>query len=301
MNEKDGQIQENDAEEKGGNTHPPVSDVNPEESRKNGPKGTEQGEPSKPLQQVSKWSRFKEWLFRITVAELGMFILTLVIAGSSIYYTKYAKRQWKVMRDQLRELHTSAEVGKNSADSTAKEVELQNRPWVYADIKIAGPFVFDEQGVSTQVSLTYRNDGHSPAIIREMQPELYIGQRRGTISEERSKFCNENSIWQAPKEGITIVPTAKTDAITWSVSVPLNEAREAVAKSLNPGLIGGFVIVCVVYDSTFNDTQHPYYTNTAYQLVSFGPHKKGPGFKFGETLPVGKFGINRFTAATAIR
>ena len=45
-----------------------------------------------------------------------MLVLTVVIAISTTCYTKYAKRQWRVMRDQLPELHTSAEAAKSAGD-----------------------------------------------------------------------------------------------------------------------------------------------------------------------------------------
>jgi hypothetical protein len=143
MNEENGKIEENPPEEKGGDTHPPVSDVRSEESYNGGPKGTEQSDNPASLQQISRWSRFKKWFLKITVAEAGMLVLTLAIAASSVVYTKYAKRQWKVMRGQLPELHTSAEAAKDAAKAETKQLEMSERPWVDAIVTPDGPFDFN--------------------------------------------------------------------------------------------------------------------------------------------------------------
>lgn len=101
MNEENGQIPEKATEEKGGDTHPPVSVVNTAESCQEGPKGTEHGDNAAGLQRVSRWRTFWRWLFPMTAHEAGILLLTIVIATSTTCYTIYAKRQWKVMRDQL--------------------------------------------------------------------------------------------------------------------------------------------------------------------------------------------------------
>jgi hypothetical protein len=59
-----------------------------------------------------------------------MLVLTVVIAISTTCYTKYAKRQWRVMRDQLPELHTSAEAAKSAADIDRIALESVQRPFV---------------------------------------------------------------------------------------------------------------------------------------------------------------------------
>lgn len=97
MNEENGRIQENTAEEKGGDTHPPVPVMQTAESGEERPKGTEQSNGPASLHEVSRMNRLKEWASKITIAEAGMLLLTIAIAWSSIVYTKYAKRQWRAM------------------------------------------------------------------------------------------------------------------------------------------------------------------------------------------------------------
>lgn len=99
MDGENREIQEKAPEEKGGDTHPPVPVVNAEAPNKSRSEGANQRKESATLDHISRWSRFKEWLFHVTAAEAGMFLLTLVIAASSIAYTMYAKRQWRVMRE----------------------------------------------------------------------------------------------------------------------------------------------------------------------------------------------------------
>jgi hypothetical protein len=130
MNEENGQAKEKCPEEKGDNTHPPVSAVNTVESNKEDPKGTENGRSAARLQQVSKLSGFKKWLFKITAAEVGMLLLTGAIVYATFQYTKYARRQWTVMRDQLPEIRTQAEAAKSSADTAKEAVHLSERAYI---------------------------------------------------------------------------------------------------------------------------------------------------------------------------
>src|SRR5580693_8872226 len=78
--------------------------------------GAKHGKETEALSQIPRLARLKQWASKITIAEFGMLVLTVVIAISTTCYTKYAKRQWRVMRDQLPELHTSAEAAKSAAD-----------------------------------------------------------------------------------------------------------------------------------------------------------------------------------------
>ncbi len=99
MNHDNGEIQENGTTEEGGDTHPPIPPVDGEKSYITCSKGAQQGNNAAPLQQITYWSRFKKWISTATAAEVGMLLLTIAIAVSSIVYTKYAKRQWKAMND----------------------------------------------------------------------------------------------------------------------------------------------------------------------------------------------------------
>ncbi len=101
MNEENGQIPEKLPEEKSGETHPPVPAVDTAESNKDAAESADLRAELATLEHLSRWARFKKWLFPITAPEAGMFLLTLVIAGSTTCYTIYAKRQWKVINDQL--------------------------------------------------------------------------------------------------------------------------------------------------------------------------------------------------------
>ena len=57
-------------------------------------------------------------------------IATVIIAILTGFYVHYSRAQWKVMRDQLPELKTSAEAAKDAATTAAKQLEMSERPWV---------------------------------------------------------------------------------------------------------------------------------------------------------------------------
>jgi hypothetical protein len=113
MNKKHRKQKQNNAAAKASQCHSNIGIAPTAEAKEGGPKRAEQGENAAALHQISRWQRFMKWLFTATVAEVGMFLLTLVIAGSGIYYTKYAKRQWKAM-------HESNEINRENVESVQR-------------------------------------------------------------------------------------------------------------------------------------------------------------------------------------
>lgn len=101
MNEENRKIEEENSEEKGSDTHPPIPVVHTAESEEDGPKGAKNGQSAQSLQKVPRLSRIKQWMFKITAAEVGMLLLTGAIVYATFQYTKYAKRQWRTMQRQL--------------------------------------------------------------------------------------------------------------------------------------------------------------------------------------------------------
>jgi len=167
MDQKKRKPEQQNTERKTGKGGPNVAIVPTAESEKNRLKGAEGGGNPTDLHKVSRWPRFKRWLFTATSAEVGMFLLTLVIAGSSIYYTKYAKRQWKVMRDQLPELQKSA----TAADLNARLAQLEERAWfgtsetsLIVSRKLKPGEMPPLEGDFLEAKVEFLNTGKTPAL-----------------------------------------------------------------------------------------------------------------------------------------
>jgi hypothetical protein len=182
MNGDSGEIQEKSTQEKDGDTNPPAPVTHTAESKESGTKSAGERKETANLEQISRWSRFKEWLSKITVAEVGMLLLTVAIAGSSIVYTKYAKRQWRVMRDTL----------------------ALERPWLGPsgrDVRTIGPKQLPEGkpidwSTNHLVSVIVRvvNGGRTPATKIRWHMLFKIG--------EKYDAANETATTNLPTDGI---------------------------------------------------------------------------------------------------
>ena len=170
MNQKTCKAQEEDGDSKSKNAPAPILAIDARESEKHAPEGKGQCEKAAPLHQVTRWDRFKKWLSGITIGEVGMLILTGVIATSTYYYTKYASGQWNAMERGLTQ--------QQSHFSTTE------RAWVSVSAT-SFMYVKDEQGIPRADSIIkFMNTGPSPAFnihiwrcsqVRESEPSLDAG------------------------------------------------------------------------------------------------------------------------------
>jgi hypothetical protein len=104
MNQETRDQNKQDANGKASDRAAPILATNTRESEKSAPESTSQPKEPKNLHQVTRWNRLKQWAAKVTIAEAGMVLLTLVIAVSGVLYTKFARRQWKVMSGTLNEM-----------------------------------------------------------------------------------------------------------------------------------------------------------------------------------------------------
>jgi len=165
MNKKHRQRDKQRAEEKSDDSHLPIPVVRAAESNERGHKSTEQGENAATLHQVSRWSRVRKWASTATVAEVGMFLLTLVIAASSIYYTKYAKRQWKVMRE-------SNEISRKALESVQRAFVLFS-----PNGSTIGTLVENNKVIAWTPQISIANRGATAAQKMTHHANFYISEK----------------------------------------------------------------------------------------------------------------------------
>jgi hypothetical protein len=199
MNEESGKPKEERTEEKGDDTHPPIPVIHTAESGEEGPKGEEQSENATALHHIPFLSRAKNWASKITIAEAGMLLLTIAIAWSSIVYTKYARRQWNVMRDQLPDIHTQADAAKNAADTARAALIRGNRPWVgVIGMPISGKTFRNAYGKKmAPVALIIKNYGPSPALhvnVGTVQSLADLGTDNTNQFPDEQFACDEPSL-----------------------------------------------------------------------------------------------------------
>jgi hypothetical protein len=140
------------------------------------------------------WARLKSignvtrpaysWLFRANANHvIAFFAGTTFLATSAYVY--YARQQWQTMDRQLQTMQSSvvqngkvlrqsiiqsqsaresANAAKGSADTSAKQLEAAERPWISFELSLASPLVFDKDGATLTVTVLRKNIGSSPAI-----------------------------------------------------------------------------------------------------------------------------------------
>jgi hypothetical protein len=95
-----------------------------------------------------------------------MLLLTLAIAGSSIVYTKYAKRQWRVMSSQLKEMQEQTTINRQQLVGTQAAL-----------LHFSG-VSFDRSG---EIAIALNNAGHVTAADVRFRVEV----TRETIRDQR--------------------------------------------------------------------------------------------------------------------
>lgn len=176
-----------------------------------------------------------------TVLEaVGLFVL--------IVYTVFTGLMWWANKK-------SADAA-NSAAKTARDTLIAtDRPWLTADVRLAGPLVFDRTGaVSVPVWYAVKNTGHSPAVKAWAFPELFLPRNPETEPNiEREKFCSSvTRMTNGTGQAIFPSGSAPDPAGVVSTAVAGNIVRQAESD----GFISPTIILCIAYQTTLEDKWH---------------------------------------------
>jgi hypothetical protein len=95
-----------------------------------------------------------EW---VTVA------LTAILTVATIVYVIVTWHLWQASIEQIGIVKMSSEAAKKSADVAQAQLLYSSRPWVSANVQIAGAFTFGDKGANLPLLLTLKNIGHSVA------------------------------------------------------------------------------------------------------------------------------------------
>ncbi len=276
MNEENRQPARQATDEKSTDPHLPV--VRPAESNEGGPKGTEHAKDSQAHHYVSRWARFQESFLRITIAEAGMLLLTLSIAISSVIYTRYAKRQWKVMNDQLPSLQDSAKAAKSAADTAVKQLEMSERPWVRFDVRIIGGLKLQADGAILPLRFALKNIGHSPAINIFPYTSSFPTYGRIDPVKKQKEFCDMIKLLGQKGFEHVIPPLFPEDVpFVQNVTVTINQSD--IEKAAPYDMFVPTIVGCVDYHSSFS-SEH-YQTPFIYQVLWSDPPPANGGLTMG--------------------
>jgi hypothetical protein len=193
----------------------------------------------------------------------------------------------------------SANAAKDASDIAAKQLELSERPWVDADIKLDGPFDFEEGGgANLPLKISVRNTGHSPATAVSFAWKVLIGSQALTAHNYRDQVCGDASkrATTAPQFGFALFPNLTFEQ-PFGVGIRKEEIEQWHKSKDFPGLIGGdviffpSVIICIAYRPGFNQTS-VYHTAYIFDLVQLRSGTVDSGtvsyeFKIGKNVDQG--------------
>ena len=102
---------------------------------------------------------------------------------------------------------TSADAAKTAADTAARQLELSERPWVFADIAPVMPLTFDNTGMNLTLQFVVKNTGHSPAFVWKDE-EIFAEPSGKDPIAERERFCHDVQLAEIknPKFSDTVFP-----------------------------------------------------------------------------------------------
>jgi len=176
----------------------------------------------------------------------------------------------------------SAEAAKNSADTAARELELSERPWVDADVRINGPLAFNVNGANLSILITLRNTGHSPAFNTTINPQLMIIFGGPDPFQLRNEVC-QGAVKQVSSYGfgVSLFPNSDFQS-PMSVGLGKQDIEKAEASfsgELRGKIVGLNLVVCIAYRPTFNNTS-VYTTGYIFDVIEIDKNTNLPGITF---------------------
>lgn len=215
-------------------------------------------------------------------------LATVVIAILTGIYVHYSRAQWKVMRDQLPELHTSAEAAESAANTAAAQLEFAERPWIDANISLSGPLSWNVNGGNITLKIIFRNTGHSPSLSTTISPLTLIGHKGNDAASYREQVCRDATriATTIPQLGIALfpnVPFEQQETVTFTNQDIADFTKDPFGSHF-PGLIvSPTVVLCIAYRPHFRSAvYHTSYIVDLYKLESAG--RLTPMFKIGEDV-----------------
>jgi hypothetical protein len=164
-----------------------------------------------------------------------------------------------------RAVEDAANAADQQSQTSARQLEASQRPWVDADVQIGGPLFYNVNGANFTFVFNLRNSGPTPAFNTIVEPRMAVvfSDDRDPV-EVRNELCSDarKQVKSSPL-GVTLFPNVRFPN-QQTVTIE-NQRMTAKTKTLE-GIIDGPVLVsCIAYRSTFNATS-VYTTSYIYRI-----------------------------------
>jgi len=195
---------------------------------------------------VSEWRR-------LNFFEKSELTLSIVGIAVVIIYTIYTAKMYDAN-------YTAANAAKSAATTAANQLELAERPWIFIkDAKLVRPLVFDVNGASTELQITLRNSGPSPAVNVLIHPILYRMPSQEGSEPPVEKICHGKGGKFMPL-GMNVFPG---DSPPQNFIINISKEDLLSPDGGANGIVVVTPIICVAYRSTFN-TRSTYFSGIQY-------------------------------------
>jgi len=175
--------------------------------------------------------------------------------------------------------------------TTQRQLEMSERPWIRPDIFLAGPLTFDKNGMHVILSVGVKNIGHSVAL--KVWPTvsvvaLQIGSEAEIRNAEKRWGCPARS--EGPAWGTTIFPDQLVPANIYDTMMTPEQIEAGKIKWAKPGskVLSPYVLACIEYRAVFSDAD--YQTAYIYRLQVQNPQYPWATepITIGEDVPLNK-------------
>lgn len=248
----------------------------------------------KPLSHAEIWA--------VVLGILG--ILVAGATGLAVYWqAKIASGTLAEIRKQYPQLAKStnaaaaaAGAAKLSAGIAASQLQLSERPWIYAQVGVRGPLTYTRtNGARLRLTLHLDNVGKSPALETTIVPIPFVAWVVRDPTRDLNRACKraDGVITHFPGLGTAVFPGSPIDT-----PIPVGFGKDLLArgsagvKGIPTGTVAGMgVAICIAYRSQFNASAiyHTTYIMDLFRKEASG--KSSSYFKIGDDISAARLSL----------
>lgn len=211
----------------------------------------------------------------------ALVLWTAVLAIATVVGAIFAGLTLDAIRGQLVEMQNGAEQTRqiitsyqNIATSAAQLSVATQRPWVSADVSLAGPLTYDGNGANISLELLLTNSGHTPALYVWPWIVPYLLKTGRDPRDEQKVRCDEvrNRPFSHSELGVMIA-AQQTFPITLTTTIRKDEI-EGSRFQTGERVMSPIIVGCVNYQFTFGERKR-HQTGFIYKLDRIKPDQPG--------------------------
>ena len=204
-----------------------------------------------------KQSRIREILHFFSRSEWVNVFLTAVIAGTGVVGIFLVIRSGKDTQKMITAMQTSADAAQRQSVTSARELELSQRPWITAKFAPVDRVWIDQDGMHLTIEMNAKNVGQSPAV--RVEYEFAIMSFPPNIYATRDELCKTVELRSALKSNGKFLQTwFPGDASPVAATITLQKANFfAPEKDRQMQSVAmPIVAVCIAYSPSFKDVEY---------------------------------------------